>query len=343
MDPYQSYGAHASRFASEFGFASPASVQAWDTAITNAIDRHPQSRIFCGHDKSPGNVRRYGMYLSENIRYSLDFDTYIYCCQLLQSEAMYVAVSSFRRKFKGPGNYGCSGVLIWQLNDIWPGTSWALVDYLKIPKPAYFAVKRALAPLMIDIKRVVSQNTPSPVRNYPSPGDVAEVWGFSTNIISEGWIISYEAFNIETGNPVDLGVPETEISMKGNKSTEIYRFPIANAEHTVVVAYLKSITDGVVAARCVSWPEPMKHLRFCHTPVVNVHLDENSVSISSNVPLKGVVLHVPPELSSVKFCDNCVDIVPNHIVKLSAPGLEKRRIQIRCLYDWEMNPLVRYS
>ncbi|MEZ4621785.1 MAG: hypothetical protein R2867_40640 [Caldilineaceae bacterium] len=43
-----------------------------------------------------------------------------------------------------------AGALIWQLNDCWLVTGWALVDYELRPKSAYYAVKRALAPLVVE-------------------------------------------------------------------------------------------------------------------------------------------------------------------------------------------------
>jgi beta-mannosidase len=39
----------------------------------------------------------------------------------------------------------CRGTLLWQLNDWWPCTSWSLIDYDGVPKPAYEAVKKIFA------------------------------------------------------------------------------------------------------------------------------------------------------------------------------------------------------
>ena len=35
----------------------------------------------------------------------------------------------------------CGGVLFWQLNEWWPGMSWAIVEYDGTPKPAYYVLK----------------------------------------------------------------------------------------------------------------------------------------------------------------------------------------------------------
>lgn len=41
-----------------------------------------------------------------------------------------------------------AGVMNWMFSDIWPTGTWALIDYYKLPKPAYYAAKRAYQPLL---------------------------------------------------------------------------------------------------------------------------------------------------------------------------------------------------
>jgi beta-mannosidase len=40
----------------------------------------------------------------------------------------------------------CAGMIVWQLNDCWPVTSWAMVDSAGRRKPLWYAVRRAFAP-----------------------------------------------------------------------------------------------------------------------------------------------------------------------------------------------------
>lgn len=46
----------------------------------------------------------------------------------------------------------CGGALVWQLNDVWPVTPWALVDYFLRPKPALYAIARALQEAIVGIE-----------------------------------------------------------------------------------------------------------------------------------------------------------------------------------------------
>ena len=50
------------------------------------------------------------------------------------------------------GSEMCIRDRVWQFNDCWPGISWSLVDFDRTCKAAYFAVKRAYAPVVASFK-----------------------------------------------------------------------------------------------------------------------------------------------------------------------------------------------
>ncbi len=66
---------------------------------------------------------------------------------------MGAGIRGWRRRWSGEGREYVAGALIWQLNDCWPVTSWALVDYYLRAKPAYYVVKRELAPLVAGLAK----------------------------------------------------------------------------------------------------------------------------------------------------------------------------------------------
>jgi beta-mannosidase len=41
---------------------------------------------------------------------------------------------------------------VWQLNDCWPVTSWAAVDFDERPKPLYYAIRHAFAPRLLTVQ-----------------------------------------------------------------------------------------------------------------------------------------------------------------------------------------------
>jgi beta-mannosidase len=137
----------AGRFISEFGMPSLPdirTVEYWHGDDTSP--RHPQSKMMQQHNKAGSHERRFAIAMNENFRYSGDLesyvpfspllsvkveahDRYVYLTQLMQSEAVGSAYSTWRRNWKGPNREYSAGAIVWQLNDTWPVTSWAIIDY----------------------------------------------------------------------------------------------------------------------------------------------------------------------------------------------------------------------
>ena len=64
----------------------------------------------------------------------------IYLSQLEQAIGLETAASYWRSLPE------CNGILVWQLNDIWPGPSWSTLEYDGSWKPAHYHLKRIFAP-----------------------------------------------------------------------------------------------------------------------------------------------------------------------------------------------------
>ncbi|OAA53954.1 glycoside hydrolase family 2 protein [Niveomyces insectorum RCEF 264] len=345
MSPYQDYKNYTSRFVSEFGFESCATMPTMKRGITVPSERHAQSRIFDIHDKGPGHSRRYPMYMGENFRFRMNpFGDFIYCTQFLQAEAMKYAYNCWRREFKGPGEENCAGVLVWQLNDIWPGTSWALVDVDLHRKPAFYITKRALAKVVVGMERTVTKEPPYIVTGYPPEKHGLDIWAVNGALEPVHAILKMKAFNVQSGNAVMLpkGTEEQNVTLAPNQTTELGHIQIPDPDNSVVVAYLddNTATPPIRLARWVSWPEPSRLLQL--SPALNITArvaqSGNKIQLTANAPAKGVTLSATTAegVKDAIFDDNFVDLVPNETVEIGIQFLHGRNVDIRFLYDWEM-------
>ncbi|KAL3420862.1 glycoside hydrolase family 2 protein [Phlyctema vagabunda] len=337
MSPYQDYKSYTSRFVSEFGFESAPDIRTLHKAITDPKERHWQSRTFDAHDKGPGHQRRYGMYSGENFRFRFNpLQDFVYCTQFLQAEAMSYAYNGWKREFRGPGEENCSGILVWQLNDIWQGTSWALVDVDLHRKPSFYITKRALAPVVVGMDRVVTKRPSYIVTSYSPEKAALDIWAVNSLLKNLDATLKLSAFDIESGKEIVLGEKERPLSLKPNQTTEIARFDIPYPDTTVVVGYIDDLKNGERLARWVSWPEPMKFVRFNPDLKIDVKVAKDSVLLKSNAPTKGVVVSVPIEDGEdAIWDDNFVDLVPGEEIKIGVEGLNGRKVQTRYLCDWE--------
>lgn len=145
-EPIKEYRNHYFRYLSEFGFQSFPSRKTID-AFTIEEDRNIFSYVMEKHQKNDTANGKIMNYISKSFLYPTSFDTLIYTSQLLQAEAMRIAVEHLRT------NRGrCMGALYWQLNDIWPVASWASIDYYGRYKALHYFARRFYAPVLISCR-----------------------------------------------------------------------------------------------------------------------------------------------------------------------------------------------
>ncbi|GAB4458582.1 MAG: glycoside hydrolase family 2 protein [Armatimonadaceae bacterium] len=147
------YAESRSRFSSEFGFASPAGLTAWDSCMA-AEDKTVGSLVSRWHDKTRKGYETYLGFIARHYPEPQTFEDLVYYGQCNQADALKFGVEHYRR-MKGR----CWGTLFWQLNDCWPTHSWAVIDFAGEPKAAYYAAKRFYAPLLVSLWHDRAQDT----------------------------------------------------------------------------------------------------------------------------------------------------------------------------------------
>lgn len=330
QEKYQNFDKLGGRFVSEFGMQAFPSIKTIDGFLPegkNDPDRYPQSSTVDFHNKADGHERRIALYLVENMRYGPDpIEQFIYSTQLMQAECLASAYRLWKREWRGPGKEYCAGALVWQINDCWPVTSWAICDYYLRPKHAYYTVKREMAPISIGMTR----------REHKHPKNKYTRVDIDTSIKIEGWGSNLQledltvdcilkAWDVETGKETHSETVAAGKVLPANRSTEIYSMdvPVSQPDQglearTVVASYL--VQDGKQIARYVNWPEPLKYLHLQKPKQLKAELSEDakSVFISAEVPVKGVALE--SEDDAVRFDDNLIDIVPGEVVTVGVKG-----------------------
>ncbi|SEP12292.1 beta-mannosidase [Luteibacter sp. UNC138MFCol5.1] len=142
-EPISHYLDVTPRFQSEYGLQS-FPVMATIKAFAKAEDMEPESKVMRAHQKfanGDGNQRLL-LYIRQEYGEPKDFASFVYLSQVMQAEGIELAAEHLRSA--RPRNMGS---LYWQLNDVWPGASWASVDYFNRWKALQFHAKRFYAPV----------------------------------------------------------------------------------------------------------------------------------------------------------------------------------------------------
>jgi len=163
-----------------------------------------------------------------------------------------------------------------------------------------------------------------------------ELWAVNGSVEPMEVVLKLSAVGIESGEEVELKEEkERTLILKPNQTNELLKVEIPKAEQTVVVAYLDD-QEGNRLARWVSWPEPLKFVKFKKDLKVNVKVEGEEVVLSTNGPAKGVVVSVPiEEGDDAVFEDNFIDLVPGEVIRIKSTGLNGRSVKARWLCDWE--------
>jgi len=269
-------------------------------------------------------------------------ESYVYYTQVMQAETLASAYRLWRRNWKGPGKEYTAGALVWQINDCWPVTSWAIVDYFLRPKPAYFAIARELGTFIVGMARKEHQIFPDDrsAAKFTIETNL-EIWGANSTLSAKKVTLEVTSFDLHSDWKHTWS---QEVILAPNSSTELWKGPVpgqptrakkSGAPRVIIVSARLLDEKKEVLGRYCNWPEPFKFINFPSVETVGLQaingLDGESVLLTTKKPVKGIVLDV--EGDDVKWSDQAIDLVPGDEQVVKALGLKGREVKLRYLGD----------
>ncbi|KAF9534884.1 beta-mannosidase [Crepidotus variabilis] len=343
QEPWHNWDILAGRFVSEFGMQGFPNIRTVDYWVgANKAERYPQSRTCNNHNKADGFERRLELYLVENFKHAFDIESYVYYTQIMQAETLASAYRLWRRNWAGKGREYTSGALVWQINDCWPVTSWAIVDYFLRPKPAFFAIARELRPYTVGMTRKEYKT----YSNDRSAVDftietIVEIWGTNSTLEEKKATLEVTCYDLE--DEKWRATFQKEVLLKPNSSTELWKGKLpgqpdrkkASDIPKSIIISARLLEDGVVIGRYSNWPEPFKFLHFPAPDQLGLKIvtesDGESITLSTSRPIKGIVLDVDGD--DVEWSDQAIDLLPGDPQVIRALRLKGRTIKARYLGD----------
>jgi beta-mannosidase len=143
LHPFTDFRKYKARFMSEYGFQSFPEFNSVKK-YTLPEDYNIESEVMMAHQRSGIGNLRIKQYMAEDYKIPEDFEQFLYIGQLLQAEAIKLAIESHRADMPY-----CMGSLYWQINDCWPVASWSGIDYYGRWKALHYFVKEAFKPTIL--------------------------------------------------------------------------------------------------------------------------------------------------------------------------------------------------
>lgn len=340
MNKYQEVDLLGGRFVSEFGMEAYPHLSTTNRMITQPSQRFPGSMIMDHHNKAIGHERRMMTYIVENflIPPSFSLGVYTHLTQIVQAETMRYAYKIWRRDW---AERKCGGVLVWQLNDCWPTISWAVVDYYLVRKPAFYAIKHAMAELDVCVMRKYEDwtqtgdfvdehsglKTGQVDFTLRGKGDKRYIWVASSKTTPVEGKVLLKRVSVKDGSSESSEYP---ITIEPNTTTWLHKgedeAPSANIEPTKPfdvttwdpkVIQVTLVVDGKVVSTDAAWPEPIKFLDMADRGVSFDTSSSGQIIVTAKKPVKGFVFEEEP---GMKLSDNGFDIMPREDVVVRVEG-----------------------
>jgi len=284
------------RFMSEYGFQSFPEFNSVKK-YTLPEDHSIESPVMMAHQRSGIGNLRIRQYMETDYIIPADFEQFLYVGQLLQAEAIKLAIESHRAEMPY-----CMGSLYWQINDCWPVASWSGIDYYGRWKALHYFVKEAFKP---EILVCFEQNDSIKVKIIPDdPGN--------------------ESFQVKMTLMDFTGKVIWQNSRANIFPNEISSRPLSEILHNTdpasVVLVSELMRNDEILDRDLHYFVKPKDLKLIDPQIKMEFLergDDVAVTVSSKSLAKNVFLFYDGE--EEQFSDNFFDVLPGESVKITFP------------------------
>lgn len=240
-----------------------------------------------------------------------DIEQYMNFSMLTQAEGLKYGIEHYRRNKRRT-----SGALVWQHNDSWPGTSWAMIDYELLPKAAYFYGKKFFHPVLLSI----DHDAGSPLQVWVVNDRLEPLAGTLKLTVTDfaGEIVSSTAIPAAVGaNAAERLFTASEADLLNGRSPE-----------EVVV---RLTAEGFDAPENLFYLRDHKELRLPNATLkAEADAAEQTVRVSAHGGLARMV-KLDAARGNLRFSDNFFDLLPGEskLVRISDP--RGGRVDLRSL------------
>lgn len=301
---FKNYKKDLSTFVSEFGMHASANRYTLERRI-------PAGKFYWGSDELAYRNKDFhhqkGLLLMQGYTgIPTNVEEYLNFSMLTQAEGLKFGVEHYRRR-----KPSCSGALIWQLNDCWPGTSWSLIDYDLLPKASYYYAKKFFQPVLLSVDH--------------EQGKDLTVWVVNDTLKAIDDVLHVDVCRFDGERVFQAEIP---VAIGANRSVRVARFTeeeILRGTPANRVVVRLSLEGG--DCENVYYLRDQKDLELPECRLhVTVDADKQEVTVSTDTLARFVKLELPAE--KVIFSDNYFDLWPGRSKTVSIGHLEGKPVPL---------------
>jgi beta-mannosidase len=299
LHPLSDFRKYRARFMSEYGFQSFPEFNSVKK-YTLPEDYNIEAEVMTSHQRSSIGNLRIRQYMEEDYEVPGNFEQFLYVGQLLQAEAIKLAIEAHRSDMPY-----CMGSLYWQINDCWPVASWSGIDYYGKWKALHYFAREAFKPTVL-----VFKETDGFLNGYVvADNQQGQKMKVEMKLVTFTGKVEWQAtqdVEMASQSIIFLDKPLSEILNKVDSSS------------VVLVSELRQ-GDKLIDTDLHYFVKP-KNLKLLD-PQIKTEISEKGdlveISLKATNLAKNVFLHA--EGINGQFSDNYFDILPGQEVTVSIP------------------------
>lgn len=291
VEPFENYNLKVGRFMSEYGFQSFPELKSV-LSYAKEEDMELESEVMLAHQKNGRGNQLIKEYMDMYLPQPKDFRGFLYMSQILQAEAIRIAIESHRRN-----KPYCMGTLYWQMNDCWPVASWAGMDYYGRWKALQYTVRSSFRDVLLSIEHMDGENL-----QVHAVSDLQQVL--------EGEL----SIRLHDHSGSVLREWTQPVSLEADSASVVFTVPtrqlLEGYEPVSVVLVASLISGGQVLERKEHYFAADKDIPLVKPEITVAEVPGSagvSFTVSSNVLARGV--HLIAEEEGI-FSDNFFDLLP---------------------------------
>jgi len=294
-----------SLFVTEFGFQAPANIETFMDVLPKR-ERFPQSKIFEFHNKQVEGPERLTKFLSSHLPVINKLEDYIYLTQLNQGFALKKCVEHWQSRFPET-----NGSIIWQINDVWPVSSWSMIDSNLLPKLSYYFVKQSFNPQIILFER--KENN---------------IYVIIQNNSLNGFTGKIKIQNISLPEGKVRSLTSKKVIVEGHEKRAVFSVHDFNlktdGENILIVSLFNN--EGMLTHQNYFVEEEWKHLRLPKAKVKYHFTNDDAIVLKTNKPAFFVALDCP----GIIFSRNGFILLPGEEIKvnLKHTSIKKKKTKV---------------
>ncbi len=321
LKPFTDYRNHCFRYTSEFGFQSFPCMSTIES-FTEPEDRNVFSYVMEKHQRNASANGKIAEYLSQTYLYPSSLDLFVYASQLLQAQAIQYGVEHWRRH-RGE----CMGALVWQLNDCWPVTSWASIDYFGRWKALHYYEKRFFAPVLISCEEEGTLTQNANVNAEPFQLKKSACLNVSNETLQEFRGMVRWSLRRPDASVIQAGQASVKVPAQSTVWLEKQDFSEQGTQECYYAYELADENGKIIGSGSVLFCAP-KHFHF-EDPKLNAYMDGDEIVIKASAFARSVeVLCGPDTLLEDNFFDMNGGIRRIRIIRGDVS-----KISVRSVYD----------